>query len=122
MSLTLWDKLPCDLKHHVLSFAPEHREKMYDSLREILRINHKKNYSIVMSTLLYEWYDDDGYLELCANEYCERPIEKGNEIWHTVLFGQEYAFCCDYCVGLGSWAMEYDYRKYRRRAIQQTLN
>ena len=75
---------------------------MYDSLREILRINHKINYSTVMRTLLYEWYDDDGYLELCANEYCERPIEKGNEIWHTVLFGQEYAFCCDYCVGLGS--------------------
>ena len=122
MSLTLWDKLPSDLKHHVISFAPEHRENMYDSLREILRINHKINYSTVMRTLLYEWYDDDGYLELCANEYCERPIEKGNEIWHTVLFGQEYAFCCDYCVGLGSWAMEYDYRKYRRRAIQQALD
>ena len=89
---------------------------MYDSLREnTTNKSQNKLLFTVMRTLLYEWYDDDGYLELCANEYCERPIEKGNEIWHTVLFGQEYAFCCDYCVGLGSWAMEYDYRKYRRR-------
>ena len=41
--MSLWDNLPSDLKNHVISFAPEHREKMYDSLREILRLNHRKN-------------------------------------------------------------------------------
>lgn len=120
--MSLWDTLPCDLKHHIVTFSPEHREKMQDSLREILRTSHKKIYSRVMSNLLFEWYDDDGYLELCANEYCEKPITRGEELWHTVLFGEEYAFCCEYCVGLGSWAMEYDYRKYRRHVIRQGLD
>lgn len=116
IKMSLWDKLPYELKHHVITFAPEHREQFDYTLREILRLNHKKLYDSVMNTLLYEWYDDDGYLEICANEYCERPIQKGNEIWHTVLFGEEYAFCCDYCVSLGSWGIVYDYRKSRRRA------
>ena len=112
--MSLWDMLPCEIKNYIYTYAPEHRKLFQDSLREILRIAHKKKYSQVMDTFLYEWYDDDGYLEICANEYCEKPIEKGNEMWHTVLFDVEYPFCCEYCVGLGSWAIEYDYRKYRR--------
>jgi len=115
--MSLLDNLPVELQTHIYTYSPEHREKMDDSLREIQRINHNKYYSQVMSALLYEWYDDDGHLELCANEYCERPIQKGNEIWHTVLFGEEYAFCCDYCVSLGSWGIVYDYRKYRRQPL-----
>ena len=119
MSLSLWDTLPNEIKVKIFGYAPEHRNLFNLCLDEFHKNNHKKKYAAVMEDFLYEWYDDDGYLNMCDNEYCERPIEKGNEIWETII-GNEYCFCCDHCLGLGSWSIAYDYRKYYRHHIKSS--
>ena len=85
MSLSLWDTLPNEIKVKVFGYAPEHRNKFNLCLDEFHKNNHKKKYAAVMEDFLYEWYDDDGYLNMCDNEYCERPIEKGNEYGKLLL-------------------------------------
>ena len=60
-----------------------------------LRLNHKKKYAVVMNTLLYEWYDDDGYLEICANEYCEKPITRLRKIMaYCIIWSRIHIINC----------------------------
>lgn len=114
MSLSHWDKLPKELKVYIYTYSPEHKVKLNKCINDLHKVFHKKKFSIVMSDFLDEWYDEDGYLNDCDNEYCEKRIQKGNEIWDSII-GNDYCFCCDYCLSEGSTWIRYDYRKYYSR-------
>ena len=51
---------------------------------------------------------------------CEKPLNIDDAWVGNMWFSkQEFYFCCDDCKSYGEWSLSYDYRKSRRRLLQQ---
>ena len=92
--------IPSEILREIFSYAPEHRENMFEVLDELLY------------TVNSTW---------CDNEYCEKEIDKLDAIT-SVMSNREYYFCNEGCCSYGMWSIRYDMRKAVRRQMYNSIH